>query len=72
MAVDIGKRKRRSNELRRYREEKHLTQQDLADLVGVNRIFVSFWENDHSLPTHEQMEQIAVILEKPVAVIFVR
>jgi transcriptional regulator with XRE-family HTH domain len=61
-----------NNALAYWRKDKGLTQLELANQLGIERLFISVWENDHSLPTHEQMEQIAAILEKPVAVIFVR
>lgn len=37
--------------IKRYREKVFLSQQDLADLLGVSVITVSRWENAHFEPT---------------------
>lgn len=39
----------RSEEIRRRREEKHLSQEELAEAVGVSRQAVSKWESGGSL-----------------------
>lgn len=41
----------RSEEIRRQREEKHLSQEELAEAVGVSRQAVSKWESGAAQPT---------------------
>lgn len=41
----------RSEEIRRRREEKHLSQEELAEAVGVSRQAVSKWESGAAQPT---------------------
>ncbi len=58
------------NALKYWRKQRGLTQKDLAVALGINKMFVSFWENGHSQPTRQQMEQLSAILEKPVTQLF--
>ena len=39
-----------SERIRKYREENHITQQELADKLYVSKQAISKWENDKSLP----------------------
>lgn len=41
----------RSEEIRRRREERHLSQEELAEAVGVSRQAVSKWESGAAQPT---------------------
>ncbi len=50
-------------EIRRAREEKHLSQEDLAEQLGVSRQAVSKWENGIALPQGINREMLNRILE---------
>ena len=47
----VGKVMDRSEEIRRQREERHLSQEELAEAVGVSRQAVSKWESGAAQPT---------------------
>ena len=49
-------------EIRRAREEKHLSQEDLAEQLGVSRQAVSKWENGMALPQGINREMLNKIL----------
>ena len=49
-------------EIRRAREEKHLSQEDLAEQLGVSRQAVSKWENGTALPQGINREMLNRIL----------
>lgn len=53
-----------------YWRRKKMSQQELADALGINRIYVSQWENGHSVPPRETMERISEILGKPINMLF--
>ncbi len=54
--------------IRRLRTVKELTQPELAQLVGVDSITISRWENDRSTPRGRRMRQaLAQALETPVS-----
>ncbi len=36
-----------------------LSQQELADALGVQKSTISNWENDHSVPSYEKLKEIA-------------
>ena len=57
--VSIGKN------IERVRETSGLTQQELADQVGVNVSEVCDWENGRSLPDIEKLMQIAEFTNAP-------
>lgn len=44
-----------STQIRKLRNEKELTQQQMADKLGISRQAVSSWENDRSLPDIEML-----------------
>ena len=67
MVFDTAKQK---TSLRYWREQK-MYQSELADALGINRSYVSQWENGHSQPTRETMERISEILEIPIRMLFV-
>lgn len=50
-------------EIRQAREEKHLSQEDLAEQMGVSRQAVSKWENGIALPQGINREMLNRILE---------
>jgi transcriptional regulator with XRE-family HTH domain len=52
-----------SNNLKRIRAEKNLSQEQLAELLGVSRQAVSKWEQDSGYPETEKLIQIAQQLD---------
>ena len=48
--------------IKEMRLEAGLTQQDLADRMGVDRSTVSYWETNTSYPRGEQLPKLADIL----------
>lgn len=48
--------------LRRLRKKSGLTQEDLADIVGVNPVTVSCWENNTYLPKTQSIKALAKAL----------
>ena len=52
-----------SNNLKNIRSEKNLSQEQLAELVGVSRQAVSKWEQDGGYPETEKLVQIAKKLD---------
>ncbi|MDD4124688.1 MAG: helix-turn-helix transcriptional regulator [Eubacteriales bacterium] len=48
--------------IKSLRESKNLTQQQLADLVSVQRSTVSMWETGESFPRAEVLRRLAKIL----------
>ena len=51
-----------SERIRKYREENHITQQELADKLYVSKQAISKWENDKSLPDISMYPTIACLL----------
>lgn len=56
----LGKR------LRDLRKEKNLTQQELADKVGVSKASISCYETGKKKPTYERLTELAFVLEVDV------
>ncbi len=54
---------RLSEEIKQARKEKHLSQEDLAEQLGVSRQAVSKWENGMALPQGINREMLNKILE---------
>lgn len=52
--------------IRTYRETHNTNQQQLADLLGVTRQCVSYWENGRTKPNITQILKLAAILQIPV------
>ena len=50
------------NPIKRRREEKMLTQVDLALLVGVSQVYISQFETGGLTPSEKQIKEIAKIL----------
>lgn len=46
-----------------YRKEKHLTQSELAELIGVSTQAISKWETDSGMPDISQIVPLARVLE---------
>lgn len=56
-----------SRTLRRLREEKGLTQQDVADKLDVSRVAVGSWESGKATPRPAKLEQLSVLLDVSVS-----
>lgn len=53
------------NEIKIARIKKGLKQSDLADLIGVAKQTVWFWENDRNKPTGKRLERLCEALGLP-------
>ena len=53
------------NRLRALRKKTGLTQEQLAEIVGVSPITVSWWENDKYLPKTQSIKALAKALNVP-------
>jgi transcriptional regulator with XRE-family HTH domain len=49
--------------LRRLRQDRGLTQEELADLAGLNRNFVGMIEREENAPTVDTLEVLAKALD---------
>lgn len=49
--------------LKKLRKEKGLTQQEVADLVHVNRVTYTNWEKGNRKPTYENLSMLACIFD---------
>lgn len=58
------------NGVRRVRTNKSITQQQLADMVGIPRTLLSLIETGRVMPVPSIAERIATALEKPMEAIF--
>lgn len=47
--------------IRELREDKRLTQPQLAELIGVSKSVVSFWENDVNEPKASYIARLAEV-----------
>ena len=45
--------------IKRFREEKHYSQEELASLLGVTRRTISRWEQNSSKPNADELSKIA-------------
>lgn len=48
------------------REYRHLSQDDVADLLGVSRVMVSHWERDERRPSEQILDRMAAIYGMPL------
>lgn len=58
--------------IRRLRKERNLTQEELAEQLGVTYQAVSKWENDLGMPDISQVVPLSVVLQVPTDVLFGR
>ena len=58
--------------IKRLRKERNLTQEELAEQLGVTYQAVSKWENDSGLPDISQVVPLSVVLDVPTDVLFGR
>ncbi|OGT89290.1 MAG: transcriptional regulator, partial [Gammaproteobacteria bacterium RIFOXYB2_FULL_38_6] len=49
--------------IRKYRKEARLTQEELADKVGISRTYMGYIEQGRSVPSLEVLEKIARVLK---------
>ncbi|MCK4081347.1 helix-turn-helix transcriptional regulator [Acinetobacter radioresistens] len=49
--------------LKKLRKENKLTQQQIADAIGVSKTSVIYWEKDENVPKHESLMALAKILK---------
>lgn len=59
------------NRIREFRREKHLSQQKLAQAVGLKRRSIMAYENNTISPTLETAYKIAKVLEKEFTDVFI-
>ena len=55
------------DQIRHYREEKNITQQELADKIHVSRSLVAKWEQGRGVPSSEDFESLCNALEISVS-----
>ena len=48
-------------------KEKHIQQKDLAELLGVSKVSVSYWCNNQTNPSIDTLLSIAKVLEVKVS-----
>lgn len=49
--------------IKKYRSDKGLTQEDLAEKVGVSRVYIGYVEQGRNTPSLETLEKIAKSLK---------
>ena len=49
--------------IRKYRKENNISQEDLAEKLGVTRQSISLWENNQTQPSIDNIIAIAKVLE---------
>lgn len=57
--------------LRELRTQANITQEELAELVGVSTKTVSYWENAHNPVTSNKIPLIASALDVPIYKLFI-
>ena len=50
-------------ELKRLREKKHLTQEEMAARLGISRSAVAMWENGQNIPPTKYLVTVAEMLD---------
>ena len=56
--------------IRKYRKEKGMTQEEMANRLGVTTPAVNKWENENSYPDITLLAPIARLLEYPLILFF--
>ena len=51
------------NKIKKYRNDKVFTQEDLAEKVGVSRVYIGYVEQGRNTPSLEILEKIAKALK---------
>ena len=49
--------------IKEFREKKGLTQQELADILGIHKMTLSKYERNKNFPEYDKLVKIAIILE---------
>jgi transcriptional regulator with XRE-family HTH domain len=70
MALTLGAMVARN--LRRLRQERSLSQEELAHRVGINRNYVGMIEREENSPTIEMIERLAKVLQVDPAALLQR
>lgn len=52
--------------IRKIREKKNLTQEELADKVGISRVYMGYIEQGRNAPSLKVLEKIAKALKSPL------
>lgn len=52
--------------IRLYRLQRHLTQQELATKLGVSRSCITLWESGARFPKYSMLLKIASVLQLPI------
>ena len=58
--------------LRRLRQAKNLSQEELADRAGINRNYVGMLEREQHAATIDMLEKLAIVLEDDLVEFFRR
>jgi DNA-binding XRE family transcriptional regulator len=56
--------------IKKFRHEVEMTQEDLAEKVGVSRVYIGYVEQGRNTPSLEILEKIAKALKKNIRDIF--
>lgn len=52
----------KENSIKKYRLERGLTQEELAEKLGVNRVSISYWERGLALPKGSRLLDVSTAL----------
>lgn len=55
--------------IRLYRKQKHISQQELADMLGVSSGCISLWESGARFPKYSMLLKLADLFQIPVEVL---
>lgn len=66
----MGIRQKLGERIKAAREELGVTQQVLADTLGINRAVISDWETGKTSPNLDRMDVLASFLQKPMSYFF--
>jgi len=70
MSMRKSARKRVAENVCRNRRRKRLSQQRLADRIGISRVNLCRLENGRQFPSPENLDRLALILEVDVSSLF--
>ncbi len=60
-----------ANTIKTKREEKELTQEQLSELTGINRVMIGRIERESFIPSITQFESLAKVLEFDITNMFI-
>ena len=58
-----------SERLKQLRKERHMTQADLANVLGVAKGTVAMWEMGKRNPSFEALEQLSIVFDRTMSYI---